>query len=313
MQNKPLVSILIPTYNHARFISEAIESILKQDYPQDKIEILVIDDGSTDNTKKTVKKYKKVKYFYQKNSGQAWALKNGIKKAKGKYIFVLNSDDIFLPQKIRKFVDIFEKDKSIAHIGNLTYILRNNHKIKEDIPSSILDKKIKGKDLMLFFYKNNKFYGGGSNYAGKASLMKKISIKKEIYMYPDEYLVISLLNNGNSYFFGEPLTLYRFHESNYSNLDVNKKKKNILAIKTILQLMIKSNFPKEIITLYKLKLIITKLRFKEQSNKKTLKDILGLWQYIFKYSSFNPKLLLNYTVFQRSCPQLFFNLIKNDI
>ena len=310
MQDKPLVSVIIPTYNHARFISEAIESVLKQDYPQDKIEIIVIDDGSTDNTKKVVKKYKKVRYFYQKNSGQAWALRNGIKKAKGEYIFTLNADDSFLRKKLSRTVKVFGNNLDIVHVGNPTYIVKNNNKIKEKIPPTITDKKIKGKNLMLFFYKNNKFYGGGSNIAGRSSLMKEVNIKKDIYMYPDEFIVISLLAKGDSYFFKEPLTIYRIHDSNYSEIDVKKKKKNIIAIETILGDMKKNHFPKEIISLYELKTLTTKLRFKEQTNKKTIKDIVNLWRFILENSLFNPKLLINYAVFQRSCPQFLFKRLK---
>ena len=80
----PLVSIVIPVYNGANYVSEAIESALKQTYKN--IEIIVVNDGSTDNTEKIVKKYgDKIRYFYKENGGVASALNLGIKNMKGEY------------------------------------------------------------------------------------------------------------------------------------------------------------------------------------------------------------------------------------
>lgn len=114
-----IASVIIPTYNYGKFIEEAIESVLNQNFPQEKIEIIVIDDDSTDNMREVTAKYKeRVRYISQKNSGKAWATKVGIDEANGKYIFNLDADDIFLPNKIQKIVNIFEKDRDIIHIGH---------------------------------------------------------------------------------------------------------------------------------------------------------------------------------------------------
>lgn len=78
----PFVSIVIPTYNHAEYLEEAIESVLRQDYP--KVELLVLDDGSTDRTSEILKKYEGRFYIEtQENMGQAAALKRGWSKARG--------------------------------------------------------------------------------------------------------------------------------------------------------------------------------------------------------------------------------------
>jgi glycosyltransferase involved in cell wall biosynthesis len=75
----PLVSVVIPCYNHGAYLAEAIESIQAQTYPN--IEILVIDDGSTDNTKEVACGFEKVQYHYQPNAGLSAARNTGIKKA----------------------------------------------------------------------------------------------------------------------------------------------------------------------------------------------------------------------------------------
>lgn len=106
------VSVIIPTYNSAKYVTEAIDSVLAQTYKN--YEIIVIDDGSTDNTKELLKSYKKkIKYIYQENKGQAWARNTGIKKAKGELIAFLDADDVWLAKKLELQVPLF-KDKEIG-------------------------------------------------------------------------------------------------------------------------------------------------------------------------------------------------------
>lgn len=110
----PKVSIIIPTYNSAKYIHDAIESVLNQTY-QD-FEIIVMDDGSIDNTKKVLRSYiesKKIRYFYQKNKGPSAARNKGIREAKGEYIAFLGADDIWHKKKLEKsinFMNIYNFD-----------------------------------------------------------------------------------------------------------------------------------------------------------------------------------------------------------
>jgi teichuronic acid biosynthesis glycosyltransferase TuaG len=98
----PLVSIIIPTYNSYKFIAEAINSVLSQTYS--KWELHIIDDGSTDETKTLVLKYTKkdlrIKYYYQSNKGQAAARNTGILNSTGLFIAFLDSDDIWMDNKL---------------------------------------------------------------------------------------------------------------------------------------------------------------------------------------------------------------------
>ncbi len=101
MKTNPLVSIIIPVYNGANFLKDAIESALKQTYKN--VEILVINDGSKDHgaTDKIAKSYgRKIRFFSKKNGGVASALNFGIKKMQGDYFAWLSHDDLYLPQKI---------------------------------------------------------------------------------------------------------------------------------------------------------------------------------------------------------------------
>ena len=110
-EKKPTVSVIIPTYNRAHLISRAIKSVLNQTY-QD-FEVIVVDDGSTDNTEEVIKEFQKkderIKYVrHEKNKGGSAARNTGIKAAKGKYIAFLDSDDEWLPEKLEKQMKVFE-------------------------------------------------------------------------------------------------------------------------------------------------------------------------------------------------------------
>lgn len=100
-----LVSVIIPAYNQGHYLGEAIQSCLDQTYPN--IEIIVVDDGSTDNTGEIAQSYKdpKIKYIQKQNGGLSSARNAGIQAASGEYLTFLDSDDTFLPEKISLLLD----------------------------------------------------------------------------------------------------------------------------------------------------------------------------------------------------------------
>src|SRR2546423_15124764 len=99
----PHVTVLIDTYNYGRFIEEAIESVVSQDFPAAEMEILVVDDGSTDDTAERVKKYgERIRYFRKENGGQAAGVNGGFAKGQGGIVVMLGGGDYFLPGKVRR-------------------------------------------------------------------------------------------------------------------------------------------------------------------------------------------------------------------
>lgn len=101
------VSVIIPSYNCAKYVAEAIESVLNQTY--DDFEIIVVDDGSTDNTKEILKEYiekKRIQYIYQENQGPGAARNSGIKASKGEYIAFLDADDAFKEDNLEKKISM---------------------------------------------------------------------------------------------------------------------------------------------------------------------------------------------------------------
>lgn len=110
---KPLVSAIIPNYNYARYVGEAVESALGQTYPN--IEVIVVDDGSTDNSLEVLEKYRdRIKIIEQKNSGVCVARNRGVAESKGEYVAFLDADDVWLPEKIELQIDVFENDSTVS-------------------------------------------------------------------------------------------------------------------------------------------------------------------------------------------------------
>jgi glycosyltransferase involved in cell wall biosynthesis len=109
----PLVSVIIPTYNSADFLPQAIDSVLQQTY--ENIEIIVIDDGSTDHTEAVLKPYtERIRYFKKPNGGPSAARNMGIAEAQGEFIAFQDADDLWLPEKLQLQMDYLTAHAEIA-------------------------------------------------------------------------------------------------------------------------------------------------------------------------------------------------------
>lgn len=115
---RPLISVVMPVYNGERFIKLAIDSILAQTYSD--LELIIIDDGSKDDSAAIVKSFKdsRIRYYRQNNSGVAAARNKGLSKAKGEYVAMHDADDISLEDRLEKQVNFLETNKSVGLVGS---------------------------------------------------------------------------------------------------------------------------------------------------------------------------------------------------
>jgi glycosyltransferase involved in cell wall biosynthesis len=310
---KPIVSVIIPTYNYGRYICEAIESILSSSFPSEQIEIIIVDDGSTDNTEEFLKDYRdRVTFIYQENAGKAHATQVAIDHTSGKYIFNLDADDWFLPEKIKTVVDIFEADPEITHIGHpATYVnVENQTESLEYIPAEFLGKKIHGKDLLSDFYRKGVSGGAGSTFAARAEALKQFRIPPEVDMYVDEYMFLAAVNQGYSFFVQEPLSVWRIHGNNFTAKDpaayLRKIKRNLKSIEAVFRNLSILGIDDKIKYIYQVKTLSVLLAFKEQSEEKKWGDIFSLWSLVLSgFSQFGLEVFSiakKYYVYNRSLP-----------
>lgn len=323
--HRPLTSVIIPTYNYANYIGEAIRSIFDQSYPKASIEIIIVDDGSTDDTQMVLRKWidsGDVKYFYQQNKGKAAATAFAIQQSTGKYIFNLDADDYFFNDKIERTVSIFESDPEIVHVASAARVFHDDSQTLGDIeklPVNIIDKALDGMELLDYFYNNNILYGGGTTYAARASVLKKIKIPFAVDMYIDEFLILAILPFGKSYFVGAALSVWRVHPSNYSGKTDNvekKRQKNERLLKSsqaVLDYLVEHKFKNRLIDIYRIKNAIRILVFKEFLNQKRLSDIADFAKLVFIKIKPGFKIIRHYQVLNRLIPTVLFNAMKRVI
>ncbi|NPA40411.1 MAG: glycosyltransferase [Thermodesulfobacteria bacterium] len=173
----PLVSVIIPTYNRAYILKNAIESVLSQDID---LELIVVDDASTDETPELVKKYPLVYIKHSFRRGPASARNTGLRHARGEYIAFLDSDDVFLPGKLKKQLEFFEKNPEFSLVQTEELWFKGDRLIKP--------KKIHKKAEGWFFHRAVKLCVVSiSTVMIKKEVFKKVGIFDEAFPVCEDY------------------------------------------------------------------------------------------------------------------------------
>jgi glycosyltransferase involved in cell wall biosynthesis len=136
LPEQPLVSILISNYNYGAYLSEAIESALQQAY--EKLEVVICDDGSTDGSRCILERYRsldrRIRVVYQANAGQSVALNAAFRESTGDIICLLDADDVFKADKVRRVVEAFGATPDAGFAVNRMLIVDKNRKCLGEIP-----------------------------------------------------------------------------------------------------------------------------------------------------------------------------------
>jgi len=145
-----MVSVVIPVYNAGPAIRRAIDSVLAQSFTD--YEIIVVDDGSTDNTEELVKKYgSKVKYIYQENSGRSSARNTGIQAAKGKWVAFLDADDQWLPDKLKIQMELLDRNSELMWCAG-NFIQTDGSRSTPRINPTVINNALTGRDYFLNYF-----------------------------------------------------------------------------------------------------------------------------------------------------------------
>lgn len=228
-----IFSIIIITYNRADIISETIESVLNQTYKQ--FEIIIIDDGSTDNTKDIINSYRNdtIKYHKIKKSGKLSVLRNyGMKMASGDVITFLDSDDILHPEKLQSAYNIFSQKKDLNIIIHNLSTFENSKVIK----ASIYPYKHSFQENILKRLLLNKF-SPYSSYLFKTSILEQVGLMDE--QFPDGQLdfLSRLVSYNQVYYDPKVLISLRRHSNNMSKSknDVTSFKEYIITLNKLIK------------------------------------------------------------------------------
>jgi glycosyltransferase involved in cell wall biosynthesis len=214
-KKKPIISVIIPTYNRARFLERAINSVLKQTYQN--FELIIVDDCSTDDTESIIKNFIDERIVYiklKKNSGSSVLTRNkGIKVAKGEYVAFLDSDDEWISEKLQKQIELFTESNNF----NLGFVSCNAIYIYEK-ENRILNRIIqRPKDVFKKLLEAN-FIPSASSVLIKKEVFNTIGLfDRKIKGVQDWDMWIRISQKYAFDFVPESLLKYYIHNSNITN------------------------------------------------------------------------------------------------
>ena len=211
MPHHPMFSVIVTAYNYGRFIEESIDSILSQEYPSDSIEIIIVDDGSMDDTPERVKKYgTRIRYLRGANRGQAYALNLGYTSAKGEIVAPLDADDYWFPDKMRRIVEEFEKNPEVGMIYHPFEEFDDQTGERRRPYFRPVSGHYFGTDPDFFWYQ----CPGTSTAYRRTVLQPLLPIPEQIRMLADGYIDALLPLYSRVLALPEYLAAYRFHGNN---------------------------------------------------------------------------------------------------
>lgn len=224
----PLVSIVIPCYNHGKFVQATIQSVIDQTY--DNIELIVIDDGSKDGSVDVIKsmvptcqaRFVRFEFRHRPNKGLSETLNEALEWCAGEYYSSLASDDIILNDKVEFQVGFLEENKNIlALFGGVKLIDDNNNELKTNL----------GKPRLYNFKRliMHKFDLPAPTQMIRLKSIKNVGGYNPSLIIEDWYMWIKLSSIGSIYYINKTFALYRQHDSNISK-DLDKMQKGRLDV-----------------------------------------------------------------------------------
>ena len=221
----PLVSVILPAYNHEEFVADAIESVLNQTYK--KIEFLVADDASTDHTVEIIKRYSEHfvgEYYFTENAGARGRFLR--KKATGKYIALAGSDDFWEPDKLALQVDYLEKHSDVAACFTwCSYVDENKRELNE---KRFLQKNRSRYEWMKCFWDNDNVLCHPSILIRREEYIELINVGNGYRQIPDFYMWIQLIQHADIHVIPKVLVkMTRFMNDRKDNVSLNTDKNGL--------------------------------------------------------------------------------------
>jgi glycosyltransferase involved in cell wall biosynthesis len=215
----PKIAVIIPTYNRANLIGESIESVLRQTFAD--FEIIVVDDGSTDNTKEVVQSFNdpRIRYEYKENGGVSAARNTGAKMTVAEYITFLDSDDTYLPDALEKMAAFLDAHKEIGFVYGQAHIMKVGGVAYRVRKSSIYDYSTVIDSIEqlreFIFYKPLNV----STFTARHACFDEIGGFNEGMWWGEDYqFFVRLVKKHPAAYIAEPIANVRFHDTQLQNV-----------------------------------------------------------------------------------------------
>jgi GT2 family glycosyltransferase len=211
----PFVSVLIDTYNHERFIEQAIVSVLEQDYPPGEREVVVVDDGSLDNTPAIVRKFlPSVRYLRKNNGGQAAAFNTAVPELRGEIVAFLDGDDWWAPTKLGEVVKALLQNPDVGLVGHGITEVYPDGRQRTEVIKEIPRFRANSLEGARAFRLRKSFLGTSRMTARRELLQRVLPVPEDLTIEADEYLFTLAALLADVLILPEALTYYRIHGAN---------------------------------------------------------------------------------------------------
>jgi glycosyltransferase involved in cell wall biosynthesis len=213
--NSPTVSVLVNTYNHERFIAQALRSVLEQDFPADDMEIIVVDDGSTDATSEIVQEFlPRIRYIRKANGGQISAFNAGVAEARGEIVAFLDGDDWWAKQKLRAVTEAFERNPGVTAVGHGLLEVHEAKSVAEAvIPLGNQSFNLVDPEAARMAY-SVRYFLGTSKLSVRRAVIDKVGRLPENLIFFDVPVQLVAMTLGRAIVLDKPLCFYRLHGEN---------------------------------------------------------------------------------------------------
>ena len=208
--------MLIDTYNHERFIEEAVNSVLRQNFPAGDREIVIVDDGSTDRTPDTLEKFSKdAKILRKSNGGQASAFNHGLANCSGEVVAFLDGDDFWCPEKLATVVSELSTRPTIGAVGHGIFETDEaGRRVSVHAPASTVENHLGSRAEALEFLTLRACLGTSRLTLRRTTVGKFLPVPDDLVIEADEYLFTCAAAFDGVRVLPLPLTNYRLHSSN---------------------------------------------------------------------------------------------------
>lgn len=214
--SRPLLSVLIDTYNHENFIEQAVVSVLEQDFPMGDTEILVVDDGSTDKTREILGKFEpRIRILQKPNGGQASAFNLAIPQCQGEIIAFLDGDDWWTKDKLRTIIPIFESQQGIGAVGHGYLMVDTQGRVEKTVlPQKSCALNARTPEAAELFSRYACFFGTSKVAYRKWLLEKLLPIPEGAIVEADEWFFTLAPWFADVMVLDQALFYYRLHGGN---------------------------------------------------------------------------------------------------